>query len=208
MCDRYWDASQDQDSTAVKRTTYSDERDKGMPLRYRAADRWKLGGCPCLRQRHTQRRKVLELVYVSLAIETTTDLCHLPGCPYAKTVPYSGSKAVKISYGGLRRLISAAIIVSFSLETGAGGRSISPRVTLRPVVDREVSPTFRIMDLLNWCSSYKLFWQKSTGLMLQVMEAFMDRIIRLYESRKSSPWDTNIYGHTVLHIWAEVGPEY
>lgn len=145
MCDQLWDATRDQDGTSVTRTTDLDESAKIMPSPCQSAN--KLGGCPCLRRRSTRRCHILSLGHFSLASETTTGVNHLPGCPRAKYVPVSTPKAVQLLYSGLRRLISAAIVVSVSLELGGGDRTISPDDSSRPLVDG-TTPDFRVMALL------------------------------------------------------------
>lgn len=76
---------------------------------------------------------------------------------------------------------------------------MSPNIALRSVVDRFSSPAFRAMDLLR---------EYQAGLHITAQERFTElvvhRIIRLYESRRSSPRDTDITGKSILHHWAHV----
>lgn len=172
---------------------------------YQASYRWEWQGCLCPRRKYSQRRGI-NFGDISLATGVTTYCKHFPGCHLARKVPVSKSQSIQLSYIGLRRLLSTAIGFSFSLKTGAGGFSMCPNITLRSVVDRDTSPTFRALNVLSECTCTVRFVPDE--IREQFREIVVQRIIRLYEFRRSSPRDTDIIGRSILHCWVYVSSSF
>lgn len=76
---------------------------------------------------------------------------------------------------------------------------MSPNVRVRPMVDRENSPAFRAMDLVR-----ENFFDVTSNPETPVFELIIHRILRLYESMKSSLWDIDVRGQSILHLWGHV----
>jgi len=53
-----------------------------------------------------------------------------------------------LAFRGLQRLLGIAIELSFTMASGAGGRSISPMFVYYPMVDDKVASAFRIVNKL------------------------------------------------------------
>lgn len=203
MKDQYRDLTDDQEHSNFGGAAITRKGGNLSASDYQAAERWKWRGCLCPRRAFSQRRQI-NLGDISMATEVTTYHKHLPECRLARHAPVSKSQSVQLSYNGLRKLLSTAIDLSFSLRTGAGGFSLSPTITLRPVVDRKTSPSFRAMALLDKCYKSSNRFEKSGDLRGQFTELVVQRTLRLYGSRKSSPRDTDITGKSILHHWAKV----
>ena len=156
--------------------------------------------CRCHTHRLRSRGSVM-LGPIIINGEATTTVKHMPGCAYAAINQTSTSRMVQVSYSGLRSLLSMAVSFSISLNTGAGGVSISPSITVRPVVDRGVSPAFQIINLVARCS-WNSKWLE-TSLQTRVLNLSLQRLSRLYEERKASPYEVDIYGSTLVHSYTK-----
>lgn len=93
---------------------------------------------------------------------------------------------------------SWAVAVSLAINTGAGGLSISPNVSYRPVVDEERSPVFRVLNslemLLQWYSGHIL----SLSEIPRCLEAVASTILTLYQEKKAFPDEVNARGQSAI----------
>lgn len=132
---------------------------------------------------------------------------HLPGCELEAYDRDSTMHVRGIAYTGLRWILSRSVELSISWTSGAGGSSISPSMTLRPMVDETQSPAFRIINLL----SNKLVYVRgkySDQHMLKHMDQILDHsanaILRSYRGNRCSFYDVNQHGESVLYKWMTV----
>lgn len=141
--------------------------------------------------------------------KTTTSQRHLPGCAFAQQNTIATEKARKAVYTGLRGILSVALELSISWKSGAGGFSISPNVTIRPMVDEAKSPVFRVMTLMRERAYHLLKIEppaeETKGvLVVQVLRHATATIIKLYRTRICSVYDVNVRGESALHQWTNV----
>ncbi|KAI1361372.1 hypothetical protein F5Y08DRAFT_314987 [Xylaria arbuscula] len=156
--------------------------------------------CIC-RPRHKTNWSRATLGSLSFSMLCDRRWKHLPECKFANSATVSTSGCMGLSYSGVRWHISRAVDVSISLSTGSGGLSISPNITIRPVIDEEKAPVFQTLRLME--SAY-YDRRRSEKFTLQFLKVAIQRIMRRYKSRKSSPYEVNSYGSSALHIWGEV----
>lgn len=163
-----------------------------------------VSGCICRQYQRTLRRQARFAGFLFTTMESVSRK-HLPECRYAKYETEQSTKSLSILYGGLRGLLSKAVDVSMSLNTGAGGFSISPNIALQLMVDEKQSPIFRITDLLEHCiiGSYNRGPAVQT-IMQRVVRIGVQRMLEQYFSRKRSPYEVDSSGKSALHRWIDV----
>ncbi|KAK5635392.1 hypothetical protein RRF57_011104 [Xylaria bambusicola] len=155
--------------------------------------------CICRRQ-HESSRSYRRLGSLSFNMVRSIHWKHLPECRFSRSEVISKSDSIRLTYSGLQWLLSKAVELSISLGTGSGGLSISPTITLRPVVNENEAPVFQSLGLLlsfTWNKRPKHEVEKFT-------EMVANRILRQYISRKSSPYEVNSRGESALHIWVDI----
>ncbi|KAI1854522.1 hypothetical protein JX266_000640 [Neoarthrinium moseri] len=113
--------------------------------------------------------------------KATTRQRHVPGCEFEASVALVTEQVRQISYTGFRGLLSVALELSISWRSGAGGSSIAPTITFRPMVDETKSPVFQIIKLLSNYSYFwrHLFWRGMNDDVEHVLELATDAILRL-----------------------------
>jgi hypothetical protein len=159
--------------------------------------------CICIPHRESFHRHT-RLGSLSITTKASLGRKHLPECRYAKYEVAHKSKSLRVSYDGLRRILSRAVDISMSLTTGAGGFSISPNITVRPMVDETQSPVFQIMRFMNdivHASHVKRLDERTT---MQIVELGVHRVLQQYKSSRHSPYEVNHKGQSVLHLWVDV----
>lgn len=132
---------------------------------------------------------------------------HLPGCELEAYDRDSTMHVRGIAYTGLRWVLSRSVELSISWASGAGGSSISPSITFRPMVDEMRSPVFRIVNLVNdnldaisMSSPHKLDFLTIN----QLLDHSANAIRRVYRGSRCSFYDVNQRGESVLHKWMDV----
>ncbi|KAI7777504.1 hypothetical protein LA080_003453 [Diaporthe eres] len=163
-----------------------------------------ISGCICRQYQRTLRRQARFAGFLFTTMESVSRK-HLPECRYANYEIEHASKSLSISYSGLRGVLSRAVDISMSLNTGAGGFSISPNITLQLMVDDKQSPIFRITDLLKHCidGSYNR-GPADRPIMLRVLRTGVQRMLEQYLSRKRSPYEVDSSGKSALHRWIDI----
>lgn len=94
---------------------------------------------------------------------------------------------------------SWAVGVSFAISTGAGGLSISPKISYRPVVDEETSPVFRIVDILGDFLSYSSAKRLNQSEVSRCLSAAASAILTLYQEKKAFPYEVNTRGESAVY---------
>lgn len=115
-----------------------------------------------------------------------------PSCPMAKI---NSKKRVTLAfkYEGLARILKTAVNVSFTMTSGAGGFSISPKFTCIPTVDKCLDPAFRILRLISDC--FVADHSNPEALMI----AGMKRLIRLVDDGKPRPTAVTSTNKSLMH---------
>jgi hypothetical protein len=163
--------------------------------------------CPCQSRTITQHQvKKFGDFYTSR--KTTARSTHLPSCEFQAYDFHVTTNTTTMSYTGFRKLLSLSLELSFSWTSGAGGLSISPNITLRPMVDETKSSVFRLITLLE-VNAHELIQMTCVETKYFTLEKFLndsvDSILKLYRSKTCSPYDVNHRGESVLHKWVDVG---
>jgi hypothetical protein len=165
--------------------------------------------CHC-RKSTKMKQQGTRLGAFCLIKSTITDQTHLPGYRYANLDTTSKSQVMLVSYTGFRRVLSTALELSIAWRSGAGGLSISPNITFRPMVDENTSPVFRLLHLFSsridniFSSSYELTWDNDHRIMKQLIYSTTNNILKLYRERKCLPYEVGEYGESALHLWVRV----
>ncbi|KAF5501517.1 hypothetical protein CGCS363_v006072 [Colletotrichum siamense] len=151
--------------------------------------------CTC-KPRRILRRHKRSVGPVSFAREAVTKRVHVIGCPFAVfDTQRTNSWSAGITLRAFRGLVAAAVDVSISITTGAGGFGMSPSFTYFPV--RESSPAFEavkvLLDALH--PSFKLTNEEHT----KIFERGIHTLRTFFTSRASSPLETDTNGNTLLH---------
>lgn len=141
--------------------------------------------------------------------KTTASQRHLPGCAFALHSTIVTEDTRRTIYTGLRGLLSVALELSISWRSGAGGFSISPNITIRPMVDEAKSPVFRVMTLMSMSAHRSRGKSSRTeeerGMLTgQVLRHAAATIIKLYHTNMCSVYDVNTYGESALHEWTRI----
>lgn len=151
--------------------------------------------CMCHSLRRLQR-KIIARGWLAISFETVTER-HLPGCPAnQKIIDADQYRSFGLTYTGLRRLLNLAVQVSFSVTSGAGGGSLSPRFTYFPTVNSREAPAWRMLDLLvnPWLSVHSR--QKLVPMVVS-------SIITLFRAKKASPRAVDEENRSLVHLLAE-----
>jgi hypothetical protein len=151
--------------------------------------------CMCHSLRRLQR-KIIVRGWLAISFETATER-HLPGCPAnQKIIDANQYRSFGLTYTGLRRLLNLTVQVSFSITSGAGGGSLSPRFTYFPTVNSREAPAWRMLDLLlnPWLSAQS--WEKLVSMVVP-------SIITLFRAKKASPRAVDEENRSLVHILAD-----
>ncbi|KAI1736874.1 hypothetical protein F4680DRAFT_430391 [Xylaria scruposa] len=177
------------------------KRTRGYPTDHSLDTNRCMSSCIC-RQHHESLRLQTKIGGLSVNMLSNIRWKHLPECRYAKSEVISKSNSLCLSYNGLQWLLSKAVDVSISLCTGSGGLSITPNITIRPVVDEKRSPVFRTLKFLGSC--LRTYGTPLKLMKLQLFEITVRRILKHYRCRKSSPYEVDSKGQSVMHYWIDV----
>ncbi|ETR99802.1 hypothetical protein M419DRAFT_25941 [Trichoderma reesei RUT C-30] len=104
--------------------------------------------CPC-RQRLVRRSKRVSLWSWGLWDDEVITFKHLKGCQYFNS---NGDERSRLRGIKLAGFLKNAIIITFYTSTGAGGHSLGANIEFYATVDRETSPAFRVMCVLEACA--------------------------------------------------------
>ncbi|KAK8140033.1 ankyrin repeat-containing protein [Apiospora sp. TS-2023a] len=134
----------------------------------------------------------------------TMRCAHSPSCPLARITGDEQRQTFGFRYTGLARILRAAVEISFSLNHGAGGWSLSPNISFRPTVDENVDPVFRVLDLIQRLLSVSVQTRmKPTISQLQeFISSCQIKMLQYLRGGKSSPLATDSQNNSILHILA------
>ena len=91
----------------------------------------------------------------------------------------------RLAYCG--RLLAGALQASFACTTGAGGASFTPSLIFRNVVTHD-SPAFAIINKAEY------------GYFKYSIEEQIHDLRQVFQERRASPYDIDVYGNTLLHV--------
>ena len=150
--------------------------------------------CP---SRRLLRRNDRTWGVLSISVETTADQ-HVPGCPIAGIAATNQTRKLGVRYTGLRRLLNAAVQISFAMQSGAGGWSISPTFTYYPTVDAGSAPAFRMIHVLRGFSAHP----GCRGRRGEFMGVVLAKMLGLFQAGKASPLAVDSMNQSLLHHFA------
>ncbi|KAL8719074.1 MAG: hypothetical protein Q9225_003869 [Loekoesia sp. 1 TL-2023] len=165
--------------------------DARNPLEAEAFETW----CTCRRPRiqHSWTKAVFGATFRSESVYT-----HRRGCPLFR----EDDELTKISFdiSLVSRLLNTAVRLSFSLQCGAGGMSVSPNLTLRGMKQPD-SPVFALIKTLNRPGLL-------TSERIVRMDEILPRIKLLIQSGQASPHDVDLHGRTVFDAFFDRREKY
>ncbi|KAL3300202.1 Ankyrin repeat-containing protein [Colletotrichum asianum] len=152
--------------------------------------------CTC-NPRRILRRQKRSLGPVSFAKEAVTEKTHGIECPFAVFNTHgTNTWSTGITLRAFRGLVSAAVNVSLSITTGAGGFGISPSFTYFHM--RASSPASQVVDI--WLSALGTVGHKLTNAeLVKLSERGIQTLKTVFTARASSPFEIDIKGDTLLH---------
>jgi hypothetical protein len=149
--------------------------------------------CFCSRLPYT-KKTCHSLLTVSIFRLSMTSHCDT--CPFSKMA--KRTKALGVKYVICSSLLSFSVQAKLSVVTGAGGLSISPRLSFRNIVPRD-SPAFKLLKGLDILS-----YNEKKPLSHIFVSSYLDNTLRqlheLFSEGKSSPTDVTSNGSTLLHV--------
>ncbi|EMT74416.1 hypothetical protein FOC4_g10002530, partial [Fusarium odoratissimum] len=139
---------------AISNVTFSQRPPSEVPVLQPVSSESRLspgtpGFCRCVKRQELQRSAGRwGLVFFETELTKTTH--HTPECPLSqiKTATQRTRSVLGVSIPNILGILTAAIGVSVSLTTGAGGFSIGQNITWAATVDENSSPSFRIIRTL------------------------------------------------------------
>lgn len=124
--------------------------------------------------------------------ESQTIHAHRRGCPLFREEDEIIKMSLDISF--VSRLVNKAAGLSFSLQYGAGGLSVSPSLTLRGMKHRN-SPVFALLKTLD---PPERFLDMSERIFR--MDEILPRVTLLVQNGQASPHDVDENGQTVFDV--------
>ena len=103
--------------------------------------------CGCRHRRRRFRYMSPQWLSFSVFEETTVETMHERSCPMSQLSAAKGNRHMGLAFTGMRRLLSKAISIGFSMSYGAGGHSIGPMLRYYATVAWRQSPAFIISNL-------------------------------------------------------------
>jgi hypothetical protein len=144
--------------------------------------------CSCSRLPYTKETcyKLLEVSIFRLNMTS-----HCDACPFSKMA--KRTKSLGVRYAICSYLLSFSVQATLSVVTGAGGLSISPRLSFRNIV-RWDSPAF---ELLRSLGILLLNRKKLSNLTAsRYLDSTLKQLRELFSERKASPMDVSC-PHTI-----------
>lgn len=161
--------------------------------------------CKC--HSRTTKQSTKSFGYFYSIKKVTTEHQHLPGCYFGAFDRITTTYVRGITYTGLQWLLARSLELSMSWTTGAGGSSISPSITVRPVVDENKSPVFRVINIVssNLEFAIKALDPNTRNYhIIEVLEHSVEAILEIYRGNKCSFYDVNQNGESALSKWLTV----
>ncbi|CVL11712.1 uncharacterized protein FPRN_14912 [Fusarium proliferatum] len=160
------------------------------------------GFCRCAKRQDLQRKAGRwGLVFLETELKRTT--YHAPECPLSQvmTSKQQKTRVLGVSIPNILGILTAAVGVSVSLTTGAGGFSMGQNITWAATVDDNSSPSFKIVRTL---CALKTWREPSLGSKEceMIARSCVRRLHLCYANRQASPLDINSNGDSVLDILA------
>ncbi|RYC82459.1 hypothetical protein BFJ63_vAg14639 [Fusarium oxysporum f. sp. narcissi] len=192
---------------AISNVTFSQRPPSDVPVLQPVSSDSRLcpgtpGFCRCVKRQDLQR-SAGRWGLVFFETELTKTIHHTPECPLSqiKTATQRTRSVLGVSIPNILGILTAAIGVSVSLTTGAGGFSIGQNITWAATVDENSSPSFRIIRTL---CALKLWTEPSLGneQYHMIAKSCVRRLHLCYVNRQASPVDINSNGESVLDILA------
>lgn len=181
--------------------------------------------CLCRNRPVSEHRNFARGSFGTLSVVTATK-AHRSWCPAAQRACAQRTWRVNLEYKGLKRILKAALRLSFELKSGVGGWSISPGFAYRPTVDADTAPAFRILDILdsaqNWvhlchkrrgctycllsqrhcCNNLQIRVSWDTVLWEKLVALALAKLSELFRTGKASPLAVDSHNRSLAHYTA------
>ena len=146
--------------------------------------------CSC---RGPPRQRSSTTSIFGLRLTSTMSTKHRQNCPFFKEGERSSTKSIE--YSLLSYWLGAIVDCSLTLQTGAGGHSISPRLALKGSY-RPGSPVHLLIQAL--CD--KRLYRIASSEIRPVLTQFSTQIRLIVESGQCSPHEVNEYGDNIMRV--------
>ncbi|OPB37030.1 hypothetical protein A0O28_0039420 [Trichoderma guizhouense] len=134
---------------------------------------------------------------------------HYKGCRYFRS---NGDERSRVRVLRVTGLVKNAIIITVCTTTGAGGQSLGANFEYRSTVDRMVSPTFRVISILQKCADMLRFTPevriKGQVQWERLILSASNKLEYLFRLDKSSAKDVDSMNQSLLHAAAEVASSF
>ena len=134
--------------------------------------------------------------FLTVSIFQLSMTSHSDTCPFSKMA--KRTKALGVKYAICSSLLSFSVQATLSVVTGAGGLSISPRLSFRNIVPRD-SPAFKLLRGLE-ILSYNEKKPLSHIVISSYLDSTLKQLHKLFGEGKASPTDVTSKGSTLLHV--------
>ncbi|KAI1868955.1 hypothetical protein JX265_006934 [Neoarthrinium moseri] len=133
---------------------------------------------------------------------------HLPGCPMdGVSANDDNPHTTGFTFLGFRKVLRHAIRLSFTITSGAGGRSLGPLFTYYPTVDAETAPAFRVLKVLQ-DAAHSMGMKYSLPPDRFQMDTFLSqaitKLVRDLHFGHVSPVAVDSRNRNLMHIYAEL----
>ena len=113
---------------------------------------------------------------------------HLPGCPRFGIPAVGGKRTYALAWGGLLKIVSMAVEVTFSIKSGAGAWSLGPHLVAYRMVDELQDPAFALTFVLDrWAFFTEV--RSIDNIDTKIIQSYFSRLENAYRSGKSRVTD-------------------
>ncbi|KAH8649903.1 hypothetical protein BX600DRAFT_502266 [Xylariales sp. PMI_506] len=190
-----------QPTSPPKHLCLAEDHTKNLAERYALAQLDKYDKCNCMSRRRSIKRKI-RWGPLEAFDEATIYQRHLPTCPASKFTDRN-TRTFGLRYQGITQLLGKAVEISFQMATGAGGRSLGPRLTTYSTVDQSTAPAFRLVSMLQEIAIISTRKDRTNDMYI-AMNTCKTLIEQLFRNGKASPTDVNWCNQSLLHAAADV----
>ncbi|KAH7024733.1 uncharacterized protein B0I36DRAFT_352937 [Microdochium trichocladiopsis] len=136
---------------------------------------------------------------------------HSPDCPWSSS-PAARKRAEQsttVRLSAFSTILGTALEISFGWRQGAGGFSISPRLSTHQIVDPDHSPSFKIMRYLGKMFGANIFSETklSTQETERLFSLALQKLQQAFDRGEASPNDRTKQGKTLLHEYTPVNAQ-
>lgn len=146
--------------------------------------------CCCIRPLYGKESRWTRHKYSIYWLSTAS---HHKTCPFHQFA--ERKQILGFNYAFCAYIMNISLRATISIVTGAGGLSISPRLSFRNTVPYD-SPAFKLLRQLRISNPDHI----GSSTMSRFLETTLRQLYQLFSDGKASPHDETKYGETLLHV--------